>query len=483
MFTASDVARHNTRDSCWVVIEGNVYDVTEFLDEHPGGANIILRYGGKDATEEYLPVHPPGTIEKELPKEKHLGKIDPATISGDESVSKAKVKSATGETPIALCLNLNDLEKAAKAVVNQRTWTYYSSAADDLYSHHRNLSDWGRITFRPRVLRNVQRVDMTRKIMGHSSSLPIFIAPAALARLGHPDGELCLARGSARRNIPYIVSTASSVSAEGLAQCMQEEASGGTLFFQLYVKKKESETRELIRRARSLGYRGLVVTVDTAAVGKREEDDRYKVEAAFAAGEKVDPRIGAIAAPGDDSFVFRSPYSSTLNWEDLRWIQEEWGSAGPICLKGIATAEDAKIACDIGIRYIYLSNHGGRQLDCAPSSLRTLLEIRHFCPEVFDQCEVLIDGGVRRGHDILKALCLGATAVGFGRPFMYALSAYGTEGVLKAIQMISEELETSMRLLGVTSLDQLRPHMINTRDLDPTIMTDLPYFRPSKPRL
>lgn len=270
--------------------------------------------------------------------------------------------------------------------------------------------------------------------MGHSSSLPVFIAPAALARLGHPDGELCLARGAARRNIPYIVSTASSVSAEDLAQCLQEEASGGTLFFQLYVKKKESETRELIRRARSLGYRGLVVTVDTAAVGKREEDDRYKVEASFAAGENVDPRIGATAAPGDDSFVFRSPYSSTLNWEDLRWIREEWGNAGPICLKGIATAEDAKIACDMGIRYIYLSNHGGRQLDCAPSSLRTLLEIRQFCPEVFKQCEVLIDGGVRRGHDILKALCLGATAVGFGRPFMYALSAYGTEGVLKAIQ-------------------------------------------------
>jgi len=270
--------------------------------------------------------------------------------------------------------------------------------------------------------------------MGHQSSLPIFIAPAALARLGHNDGEFCLARGAARRNIPYIVSTASSVSTEDLAECLREEASGGTLFFQLYVKKKESETRELIRRAKSSGYRGLVVTVDTAAVGKREEDDRYKIGIALEAGETVDPRIGASAAPGDDSFVFRAPFSSTLNWEDLSWIQDEWGNVGPICLKGIATAEDAKMACDMGIRYIYLSNHGGRQLDCAHSSLRTLLEIRKFCPEVLEHCEVLIDGGIRRGHDILKALCLGATAVGFGRPFMYALSAYGTEGVLKAIQ-------------------------------------------------
>ncbi|OCK84663.1 mitochondrial cytochrome-like protein b2, partial [Lepidopterella palustris CBS 459.81] len=467
MLNAAEVAKHNSRDSCWVVIEGEVYDVTNFLEEHPGGASIILRYAGKDATEEYLPVHPPGTIEKELPKEKHLGKVDASTITPESSQvdSTPKSKPSRDIIPIALCLNLNDIERAAEKVLTKRAWTYYSSAADDLISYRQNVQDWSRVTFRPRVLRNVQRVDMRCSILGHSSSLPIFIAPAALARLGHPDGELCLARGAARRNIPYAVSTASSVSAEDLSQCMKDEASGGALFYQLYVKKKQEETRQLVRRARALGFKALLVTVDTPVVGKREEDDRHKAEVALAAGETIMPRIGDDTA-ADEDFVLRGPYSSTLNWEDLTWITEEWGNANTICLKGIATAEDAKMASDMGIKTIYLSNHGGRQLDSAPSAIRTLLEIRRFCPEVFERCEVLIDGGCRRGSDILKALCLGARGVGFGRPFMYGLSAYGTEGVLRVIQMLSDELETTMRLLGVTSLDQLQPHMVNTRDLD-----------------
>jgi len=323
---------------------------------------------------------------------------------------------------------------------------------------------------------------MTRTILGQRSNLPIFIAPAALARLGHPDGELCLARGSATRNIPYIVSTASSVSAEDLMQCMSDEAAGGSLIFQLYVKKKKAETVELIRRAKRLGFKALVVTVDTPVVGKREEDDKHKLEVAIEAGDTIDPRIGANTV-NDEDYVLRGPYSSTLNWEDLRWIREEWGGGGPICLKGIGTAEDAKMAADLGVTHIYLSNHGGRQMDSCNSSLRTLLEIQRFCPEVLKRCEVLVDGGARRGHDVLKALCLGATAVGLGRPFMYGLSAYGTEGVLKAIQMISDELETAMRLLGITSLDQLRPHMVNTRSLDAEIMLDLPDLHVKRSKL
>jgi len=334
-----------------------------------------------------------------------------------------------------------------------------------------------------------------RTILGHESNLPIFIAPAALARLGHPDGELCLVRGASKHNIPYAVSTASSVSAEDLSQCIEETPVGGCLFFQLYVKIKEVETRALIRRARSLKFKALIVTVDTPVVGKREQDDRYKAEVAIAEGEAIVSRPPMRIIPtGNEAPVFRGPYSSTLNWNDLKWICEEWGNAGPICLKGITTAEDAKIACEMGINSIYLSNHGGRQLDSSPSSIRTLLEIRKFYPDIIDKCEVFLDGGVRRGADVLKALCLGARAVGIGRPFMYALSSHGTEGVVKAIQreyvkslyimliitipiVLAEELQTCMRLLGATSLDNLSPHMVNTRELDITIMADIPGFQ------
>lgn len=352
------------------------------------------------------------------------------------TAGSTKQESALNGIPLALCLNLSDFERAAESVASRRAWTYYSSASDDLYSHRMNLSDWARVTFRPRVLRNVRRVDMRRNILGHQSNLPIFIAPAALARLGHPDGELCLIRGASKYNIPYGVSTASSISAEDLSRYMENDAVGGCLFFQLYVKIKESETRALIRRARSLRFKALMVTVDTPVVGKREDDDRYKAEVAIAAGETVvlGPPISSVSTTDEEAPVFRGPFSSTFNWDDLKWIREEWGDAGPICLKGIMTAEDAKMACNMGIDSIYLSNHGGRQLDSSQSSLRTLLEIRKFCPEVLDQCEVILDGGIRRGADIVKALSLGARAVGIGRPFMYALSSHGNEGVAKVIQ-------------------------------------------------
>jgi L-lactate dehydrogenase (cytochrome) len=331
-----------------------------------------------------------------------------------------------------------DIELAAKRTLSERAWSYFSSSAEDLQSHYHNLHDWDRILFRPRILRNVKRVEMHRNILGFQSNLPFFIAPAARGRLAHPDGELCLARGAARYNIPYCSSNASSVLHEEIAQCLNEEQTGGCLFFQLYARKLKEDTIHQIREGRRLGYKALVITVDAPVVGIREADDRARMKEASQNNEPYVPTWSYV--PGDspsevkDDYVFRGPLSSTLNWDDLQWIKDEWGSVGPISIKGILTAEDAKTACDMGIDSIYLSNHGGRQLDSAPSPLRALLEIRKFYPEVFDKCEILLDGGVRRSRDILKALCLGATAVGIGRPFMYALGAYGTDGVFKTIQ-------------------------------------------------
>lgn len=214
---------------------------------------------------------------------------------------------------------------------------------------------------------------------------------------------------------------------------------GGCLFFQLYVKKSKQETIANIQRARDLGCKALVITVDTNVVGIREEDDRLKIREALRNGQQHISPWRATLSNTDPEAVLRGPHSSTLNWEDLTWIKEAWQHAGPICLKGILTAEDAKIACDMGMDAVYLSNHGGRQLDSSPSALAALIEIRRFYPEVFSKCQILLDGGVRRGADILKALCLGATGVGLGRPFMYALSAYGTQGVHQAIESKFQE--------------------------------------------
>lgn len=361
-----------------------------------------------------------------------MGPVDPGTISIVANPHHVHDSGESNRIPISFCMNLQDIELAAQKVLSRRAWAYFHSAADSLETLRSNLEDWKKISFRPRVLRNVARVNMQRKIMGQRSRLPFFIAPAAMAKLANKEGELCLANGAGIQDIPYCTSTYASVSHEDIAACLAERQ-GGCLFFQLYVSRSKDRTLELIAIARRLGFKALVVTVDTPVVGKREEDERYKAEVEFNAGEIEMPRTED-TAPGTEAPILRGVHSSTLDWDDLNWIREAWGSSGPVILKGIQTAEDAKRAAEIGVNGIYLSNHGGRQIDYGPSSIRTLLEIRRFCPETMNKVEIYLDGGIRRGADILKALCLGATAVSLGRPFMYALGAYGTEGVVKAIQ-------------------------------------------------
>lgn len=352
------------------------------------------------------------------------------------------------------CVNLDDFEANAKAVASARAWTYYSSAADDLLTYHRNAADWKRISFRPRVLRDVKRVSMRQNILGTEFALPFFIAPAALGRLGHPDGELCLARGAASWQVPYAVSSGASLALKDIMEASASSGGSHGLWYQLYVRKDRQANLNLISEARQLGYAALLVTVDTPVVGKREVDDRQKAQAAYEAGERTAPVIGATGQSSEnDDFVFRGPYSSSFTWDDLKWIREAWGDQGPICLKGITSAEDAKLASELGYDNIYLSNHGGRQLDASPSSLMTLMEIRRFYPELLMKCQILVDGGARRGQDALKALCLGARAVGIGRPFMFAMTGYGVDGVSKALQSKCDILVSSIHKTDLTSTE------------------------------
>ena len=487
-----EIAKHNTRESCWVVISGHAYDVTDFLDEHPGGAAVVLKYGGKDATVEYEPIHPAGTIEKFLSKDKHLGPVDMATISTPAAPQVTRDLDKSAKIPLSLIMNLDDMEVAAEKIITRSAWTYFHSAADSLGSFDNNRNDWKKVSFRPRVMRNVQRVNMRRKMFGSECALPIFIAPAARAKIVHDDGELCLSRGAGKFGIGYCPSTYSTIEHGDLMtdfrRVQKETGHGlGAMWFQLYVAKKREATIQLIEMARKEGYTALVITVDTAVVGKREEDERYRAELSVAAGTEQDllewKNPGQLL--GEDAPVLRGHHSSTLNWDDLPWIKEAWGypETGPIALKGIQTVEDAVMASQHGVDAIYLSNHGGRQCDDAPSSIRTLLEIRRFHPEVLKKMDVYLDGGIRRGADVLKALCLGARGVGLGRPFMYSV-AYGDLGVEKVISckfnipwtrncveangtvVLSEEIETTMRLMGVTSLEQLSPNYVNTKRLE-----------------
>jgi L-lactate dehydrogenase (cytochrome) len=357
-----------------------------------------------------------------------MGPVEPEI--GDPANVIEYVHDDTKPVPLSTIQNVAEFENEARKVVSKKAWVYFHSAADSLAAHQANRQDWARINLRPRILIDVRKVDMRSRFMGHDSALPFFICPAAQARLGHQDGELTLARGAARFNIPYCSSTYSSVAHTDLAKELRKENKGGALLWQLYVPTAQEGAKSLIAEARRCGFKALVVTVDSAVIGKREEDDRYKAELDVAAGIE----IKRTTTPWGEAPILRGVHSAALCWDDLVWIKEAWGNSGPILLKGIQTAEDALLAYKAGVDGIYLSNHGGRQMDFAPSSLQTLLEIRKFYPHLIKEMEVILDGGVSRGTDVIKALCLGANAVGLGRPFMYALSTYGTEGVCKVIQ-------------------------------------------------
>lgn len=337
--------------------------------------------------------------------------------------------------PLSACKSLDDLEEASRALLSPKAAVYFNSGAETLSARDRNRSDWARIGFRPRVLRNVATASMKCRIMGSDSSMPVFIAPAAAARLGHKDGELCLASGAAQMDIPQCVCTYSSVSPGDVMEYFQNAPGrrGGALFFQLYMPKVKKDATKLIDMAKKAGFKALVVTVDSPVIGKRDDDDRFKALLNLEAGLDEERSGGQLPIPGDEAETLRGVHCSSLEWDDLPWIRKCWGER-PIILKGIQTVEDALEATRHSVDGIYLSNHGGRQLDYAPSPVQVLLEIRKKCPEIFHKTEVYVDGGIMRGTDIVKALCLGARAVGIGRGFLYALSAYGAEGVLKAIQ-------------------------------------------------
>lgn len=361
--------------------------------------------------------------------DKHLG-----AVTGLPSIPDTPPPGPNNSTalPLSACMSLDDLELAGRAKLTPAAAAYFTSGAETKTAFERNRADWGRIGLRPRVLRDVTKTSMRCQIMGSSSSMPIFIAPAAAARLGHEDGENCLARGAARMDIPQCVCTYSSVPLPEVVETFTKDPlrRGGALFFQLYAPKVKKDAEKLIIQAKKLGFTALVVTVDSAVIGKRDDDDRFKA----LNGNIVTPDAATLPPlPGQEAETLRGVHCSNLVWDDLAWIRSLWGDR-PIMLKGVQTAEDALEATKYPVDGIYLSNHGGRQLDFAPSSIKTLLDIGLRYPEVLRKLEVYVDGGVTRGTDVVKALCLGARGVGIGRPFIYAMSAYGDAGVVKAIQ-------------------------------------------------
>lgn len=337
---------------------------------------------------------------------------------------------------LSLCVTTADFEKAAKDVLPEKSWVYVSSSAATGLSLRTNLDDWSLINFRPRILRSVDSMDTRRNILGHISQFPFFVSAMGTLGSSHPGAEPLLVRGATRKGIHTMISTASTKPLEEIMDAHRDEQrllgnqSPSNLSFQLYVPVDRTKAKSLIQRVKAAGYQSLWVTVDTSTLGKRTADRYLQAQENLDAGlaessrdihneNEFAPAFGGRQVPGS--------VDAGLTWEDLDWISAEWG--GPLVLKGIQSVEDVRLAVQHGVHGVLLSNHGGRQIHSAPSSLMTLLEIRTYYPEAFDKLQVFVDGGLRDGADVLKALCLGATAVGVGRPYYYALAAYGAEGV------------------------------------------------------
>jgi L-lactate dehydrogenase (cytochrome) len=382
---------------------------------------------------------------KELPEGSYLGPLDPKTTASlklPKPAPASEVVDTEELQHVSLCVTTGDFEDPAKRVLPHRFWTYVSGSANSGLSLKGNLDDWGRIRFRPRVLRDVGSVDMGRSILGHKSPYPFYVS--AMGTMGniHPGGEPETVRGIVRKGTHGVISTASTKTPDEIMDSYRREqsqvggASPSVLFFQLYLPTDRTKAVALIKRAKTAGFKGIWLTVDTPVLGKRTADRRLQAREALSLGLEQQETATDSSGPagGENSFAPAyggrpvpgqlSPYTT---WDDLKWVREAW--EGPIVLKGIQCAEDAKLAMQYGCEGILLSNHGGRQLHSAPSALMTLLEIRTYCPEVFGKLEVYVDGGLRDGADVLKAICLGATAVGVGRPYLYALAAYGSRGV------------------------------------------------------
>lgn len=328
-------------------------------------------------------------------------------------------------------INLLDYEKQAQTLLDPASWSYYAGGSNDEITLRANREAFTRIRLRPRVLVDVSRCDTCTAVQGIPVSMPILVAPSAFHGLACSDGECATAQAAGEAGTLMVASSSSTRSLEEIAQ-----AANGPLWFQLYVFNRQG-VAQLLQRVVAAGYRALVLTVDSPRWGQKERAIRSSFQV---------PTKGNFADQAD------ARDTAPFTWEDLAWLRSL--SPLPIILKGILTAEDALLAIKHGVEGIIVSNHGGRQLDSVPASIEALPEI----VEVVQQrCEIYMDGGIRRGTDVLKALALGARAVLIGRPILWGLAVQGKEGAQHVLEILRAELELAMALAGrpaITSIDR-----------------------------
>lgn len=381
---------------------------------------------------------------------------------------------------LAGAASVEDLRRIAKRRLPRGVFDYIDGGAEDERTLAANSADFSSIEFCPNVLRDVSSIDTTTTLFGREISMPLMLSPTGFGRIAHSDGELAVARAARRAEIPYSLSTMATRSIEEVA----DVAPDGDHWFQVYTWKDRGLVTEMVQRAAQSGYRGLWLTVDTALLGRRERDVRrgFTIPPKIGPGTIIDGIVhpawtwdfirhepivfanvvGLADEDGSDPVSLAEhmmrQFDQALSWDDVDWLRSIWD--GPVVLKGIQTVEDARRAADLGVDGVALSNHGGRQLDDAPTPISLVEPVAQ---AVGDQMTVICDGGIRRGSDIAKALALGADVCSIGRPYLYGLGAAGERGVDHVIEHLRDGLVRTMALCGRTEIAALDRSLVRWR--------------------
>ena len=356
-------------------------------------------------------------------------------------------------------VNLADHEAHARQHLDDNAWAYFSGGAADEITLRANRTAWSDLSLWPRVLRPLAGGHTRVNLLGRTLEHPILLAPIAFQRLAHPDGELAMAYAAAALGAGLVLSTQASVSLEAVAQAVRPDPGRGPLWFQLYLQHDRGFTQALVQRAESAGYEALVLTVDAPSSGVRDRERR--------AGFRLPPGVGAVNLAGlqapstfrprpGQSALFDDLLHHAPTWDDIAWLQSI--TRLPVVLKGVLHPADARQAVSVGAAGLIVSNHGGRTLDTAPATASALPRV---VQAVGGAVPVVVDGGIRRGTDILKAMALGASAVLVGRPAIWGLANAGAAGVAHVLRLLRDELEIAMALTGCATLADASPALLN----------------------
>jgi len=384
----------------------------------------------------------------------------------------------SGPSRISRALNIEDLRQLARRRVPRIVFNYIDGGAEGEWTLRENRRAFDAITFRPRQAVGAPVCNLRTRVLGTELSMPIILAPVGYLRVMHPDGEIAAARASSRAGIGLILSTVSGYRLEDV-----KAASTGPVWYQLYLTGGRAAAENAMRRAMDVGFTVLVITIDSTVIGHRERESRDGMEQLLRGNiwSKIPflpeilshprwlarflldgglPDMPNIVSPERGVLRVRDAHSAmkreAFSWSDMPWIRTLW--KGPIVIKGVLSSEDARRSLDHGAAAVVVSNHGGRQLDGVPASLEVLPEV---VAEVKDQAEVLMDSGIRRGSDIVKAICLGARAVLCGRVYAYGLAAAGEVGVARSLNLLQADLDRCLKLLGCPSVNALDRSYVN----------------------